>query len=198
MIDPRKLPAGALALLALAFLAAPPAATQPVPSPGRTLAQAAAQQVGVTTRYDPAYVRLAYPNGDIPMDRGVCADVIIRAFRKIRIDLQKEIHEDMRKNFAAYPRNWGLRSPDRNIDHRRVPNLMKYFDRKGKRVPASGGYEPGDVVAWRLPGGLYHIGIAAADRVPGTARPYMIHNIGAGARKEDILHSFEILGHYRW
>jgi uncharacterized protein len=184
--------------LLLATLAGSALAEQSPPAVRRSLARAAARQVGVTTRYDPTYVRLAYPNGDVPMDRGVCADVIVRAFRTIGVDLQVEVHEDMRRNFAAYPHGWGLRAPDRNIDHRRVPNLMTYFERRGKHVAAEDPYEPGDVVAWRLPGGLYHIGIVADDRVPGTARPYMIHNIGAGARKEDILHSFDIIGHYRW
>lgn len=184
-------------LLALA-LANPMGAEPASPQVRRSLARAAAQQVGVTLLYDPAYVRLAYPNGDLPLERGVCADVIVRAFRRIGVDLQLEIHEDMRRSFAAYPRNWGLAAPDRNIDHRRVPNLMKYFERQGKRVSPSEPYEPGDVIAWRLPGGLHHIGIAAEDRVAGTGRPYMIHNIGAGARKEDVLYAFEILGHYRW
>ena len=168
------------------------------PRTGALLARAAARQVGVTTLYDPSYVRLAYPNGDVPMERGVCADVIIRAFRALGVDLQVEVHQDMKKAFSAYPRNWGLRSPDRNIDHRRVPNLMKYFDRKGKSLPLEGAYEPGDVVAWRLPQGLYHIGVMAEERVPGTDRFYVIHNIGAGTRREDILQAFEIIGHYRW
>jgi uncharacterized protein YijF (DUF1287 family) len=183
--------------LLLSVLLAGPAAGDRV-STGRSLAAAAARQVGVTTRYDPSYVRLGYPNGDIPLDRGVCADVIVRAFRTIGVDLQVELHEDMKKNFSAYPRNWGLRSPDRNIDHRRVPNLMKYLERKGKRLAPDAPYEPGDVVAWMLPNNLYHIGIVAEDRVPRASRPYMIHNIGAGAQKEDVLFSFKILGHYRW
>jgi uncharacterized protein YijF (DUF1287 family) len=104
----------------------------------------------------------------------------------------------MLKNFGVYPRSWGLSRPDSNIDHRRVPNLMKYFERRGKRLPLNGPYQPGDVIAWLLPGGLYHIGIVAEGRVAGTGRPYMIHNIGAGARKEDVLHAFVIIGHYRW
>lgn len=183
----------------LALLLLPGAAPAQAPAPvGVSLARAAARQVGVTLRYDPGYVRLAYPNGDVPIERGVCADVIVRAFRAVGVDLQKEVHEDMRRSFAAYPRNWGLRAPDRNIDHRRVPNLMKYFERRGRAVPAGGAVEPGDVVAWRLPGGLYHIGIAAEERVPGSRRPFMVHNIGSGARKEDVLRAFEIIGHYRW
>jgi uncharacterized protein YijF (DUF1287 family) len=179
-------------------------AAEPAPAETRrAIARAAARQVGVTTRYDPSYVRLAYPNGDVPRDRGVCTDVVVRAFRAVGVDLQSEVHEDMRKNFGAYPRSWGLRSPDRNIDHRRVPNLMRYFERQGKSLPRGGAYEggayePGDVVAWRLPNGLHHIGVVAEDRVPGTRRPYVVHNIGDGAQQEDVLFSFVILGHYRW
>jgi uncharacterized protein YijF (DUF1287 family) len=154
------------------------------------LARAAAQQVGVTTIYDPAYVQLRYPGGDLPLQRGVCADVIIRAFRKLDVDLQREVHEDMRAHFSAYPPMWGLRGPDKNIDHRRVPNLMAFFQRRGKSV--SGEFQAGDVVAWRLPGGYYHIGIMADDG------KLVIHNIGRGAQKEDILHAFPIIGHYRW
>lgn len=165
---------------------------------GRTLARAAEAQVGVTLLYDPAYVRLDYPNGDVPLDRGVCADVVIRAFRRIGVDLQAAVHQDMKQNFSAYPRNWGLRRPDRNIDHRRVPNLMKYFERQGKKLERDVPYEPGDVVAWRLPRGLHHIGVVGSEKVRGTDRPYMLHNIGAGVKKEDVLHAFEILGHYRW
>jgi uncharacterized protein YijF (DUF1287 family) len=187
-----------LTLLLAPALANPLGAEPASPQVRRSLARAAAQQVGVTLLYDPAYVRLAYPNGDLPLERGVCADVIVRAFRRIGVDLQVEVHEDMRQSFSAYPRHWGLTAPDRNIDHRRVPNLMTFFERKGKRLSSADPFEPGDVVAWRLPGGLHHIGIAAEDRVAGTSRPYMIHNIGAGAKKEDILDTFAIIGHYRW
>jgi len=154
------------------------------------LARAAAQQVGVTTIYDPSYVQLRYPGGDLPPERGVCADVIIRAFRNIGVDLQREVHEDMRAHFASYPQMWGLHKADANIDHRRVPNLMKFFERR--RKTAAGEFQAGDVVAWRLPGGYYHIGIIAADG------RLVIHNIGRGAQKEDILHAFPIIGHYRW
>jgi uncharacterized protein YijF (DUF1287 family) len=188
-----------LAVLTL-FTSSPLAGTVPAApaSVGISLAQAAARQVGVTKVYDPAYVRISYPNGDVPAERGVCADVVVRAFRRVGVDLQAEVHADMVKSFGAYPRSWGLRRPDSNIDHRRVPNLMKYFERRGKKLLLDKPYQPGDVVAWRLPGGLFHIGVVAEDRVPGTDRPYMIHNIGEGARKEDVLHAFEILGHYRW
>ena len=158
-------------------------------STGTGLAQAALAQVGVTTIYDSRYVSLPYPGGDLPKNRGVCADVVVRAFRVIGVDLQVAVHQDMRDHFAAYPKMWGLTSPDANIDHRRVPNLMKFFDRRGKAV--SGAFEAGDVVAWRLPNGLYHIGIVSApDRV--------VHNIGYGAQNEDVLHAWKIIGHYRW
>jgi uncharacterized protein len=158
---------------------------------GLELAKAAEAQVGVTTVYDPAYVRLAYPGGDLPADRGVCSDVVVRAFRGIGVDLQVELHEDMKRHFDAYPRAWRLRKPDPNIDHRRVQNLMKFFERKGKALPAGARFAPGDVVAWRLPNRLYHIGIV-------TERDLVVHNIGQGARVEDVLRAFEIIGHYRW
>ena len=157
----------------------------------RRIVTAADAQVGVTTIYDPAYRILKYPGGDLPKERGVCADVIVRAFRAIGVDLQVEVHDDMTRPFDAYPRMWGLRKPDKNIDHRRVPNLMRYFQRKGKSIAIDGAYEPGDVVAWRLPGGLYHIGIVSTGGL-------MVHNIGAGAQREDVLRAFPIIGHYRW
>lgn len=182
--------------LLIVFLGASGAIADPPAGP--RLARAAARQVGVTTLYDPSYVRIPYPNGDVPVERGVCADVVVRAFRALGVDLQKEVHEDMKKAFSAYPRHWGLRAPDSNIDHRRVPNLMKFFERKNRHLSLDGTYQPGDVVAFRLPQGLYHIGIVAEDRVPGADRPYVIHNIGAGTRKEDVLRAFEIIGHYRW
>ncbi|HEY0591413.1 MAG TPA: DUF1287 domain-containing protein, partial [Thermoanaerobaculia bacterium] len=139
----------------------------------------------------------AYPGGDVPPDRGVCSDVVIRAFRAIGVDLQAEVHEDMRRNFRAYPRIWGLRRPDANIDHRRVPNLMVFFDRRGTSLTPDAPFEAGDVVAWRLPNGLHHIGIVARTRTAG-GRPLVVHNIGQGARLEDVLDSFEKIGHYRW
>jgi uncharacterized protein YijF (DUF1287 family) len=170
-------------------LAIGPAAA-PAAAPNVAIARAAERQVGVTLHYDPSYVRLKYPGGDVPPDRGVCADVIIRALRDVGVDLQREVHEDMRAHFAAYPKMWGTATPDANIDHRRVPNLMAFFQRRGKRV--RGDYEAGDIVAWRLPGGLYHIGIVAPDG------HLMIHNIGRGTQKEDVLNAYEIIGHYRW
>jgi uncharacterized protein len=182
----------------------------PTPTPTRTvqtndlgtrIALAAEAQVGVTTIYDPQYVRLAYPNGDVPIERGVCTDVVVRAFRGIGVDLQVRVHEDMAKNFSLYPKDWGLSAPDANIDHRRVQNLSKYFERLGKQVrniADDGAFKPGDVVAWQLSGWMQHIGIVAVDVVPGTNRHYLIHNIGAGTQKEDVLRSYKILGNYRW
>jgi uncharacterized protein len=186
-----------LAVLIFAALTAGRASAEPAQT-GRLLARAAARQVGITILYDPSYMRLTYPGGDVPLDRGVCSDVVVRAFRAIGVDLQVEVHEDMRRNFSRYPRNWGLSGPDRNIDHRRVPNLMRYFERRGKGLPLDDAYAPGDIVAWRLPNGLHHIGVVAAGRVPDEARHYVVHNIGAGTRREDVLYAFEIIGHYRW
>ena len=143
-------------------------------------------------------MQLAYPGGDIPIERGVCADVIVRAFRKIGVDLQVSLHEDMSRNFAAYPKIWKLRKPDKNIDHRRVPNLMTYFKRQRKSVSLQSKYEPGDIVAWRLPGGLYHIGVVSNRLAGGEEHYLVVHNIGYGTRNEDVLRAFEIIGHYRW
>jgi uncharacterized protein YijF (DUF1287 family) len=151
--------------------------------------------------YDGSYVRIPYPMGDVPRDRGVCTDVVIRAYRAIGIDLQVLVHEDMRASFDLYPQLWGLSGPDTNIDHRRVPNLQRFFERADARVeiahsPAS--YWPGDVVTWMLPGNLPHIGIVSDRLEPGTKRPLMIHNIGAGPVEDDILFSHPITGHYRY
>ncbi|MBP6750634.1 MAG: DUF1287 domain-containing protein, partial [Xanthomonadaceae bacterium] len=171
------------------------------PNPFRAdaLVTAARKQIGVTLRYDPAYVVLAYPNGDVPQDRGVCTDVAIRAFRAQGVDLQREIHEDMRANFARYPQKWGLRGPDRNIDHRRVPNLQTWFARQGwSLVPTreAADYRTGDLVTWMLPGNLPHIGIVS-DRKSLFGTPLIVHNIGRGTREEDILFDYKITGHYR-
>jgi len=159
-------------------------------STGLKLADAALAQVGVTTIYDPSYVKLRYPGGDLPRSRGVCSDFVIRAFRAIGIDLQVALHEDMQRHFGAYPQMWGLGAPDANIDHRRVPNLMRFFERRGKSKSIGERYQPGDVVAWRLPSGLCHIGIVTNNAV--------VHNIGYGAQNEDVLQAFRIIGHYRW
>lgn len=151
--------------------------------------------------YDGSYVRIAYPMGDVPAGRGVCTDVIIRAYRAIGIDLQVLVHEDMRGNFARYPPHWGLSRPDPNIDHRRVPNLQKFFERTGAAVATTAAapqYLPGDLVTWRLPGNLPHIGIVSDRRDAATAVPLIIHNIGAGPVEDDILYSFPVTGHYRY
>lgn len=163
---------------------------------------AARAQIGVTVHYDPAYVRIGYPHGDVPMDRGVCADVIVRAFRSEGIDLQTLVHEDMAAHFGAYPQSWGLRGPDANIDHRRVPNLETFFRRHGASLPITAqvaDYQPGDIVSWRLPNGLAHIGLVS-DRLAadGSGRRLVIHNIGAGTQEEDVLFAWRIVGHFRW
>lgn len=173
-------------------------ATAAEPSAER-LVTAARAQVGVTTGYDGSYQRLDYPGGDVPMHTGVCTDVLVRAYRELDIDLQLRVHEDMRRAFAEYPQNWGLRGPDRNIDHRRVPNLQSYFRRHGSELPVSsdgGDFQPGDIVSWRLDSGLPHIGIVSDRSHDG--RPLIIHNIGGGVREEDMLFDYAVTGRYRY
>lgn len=158
-------------------------------------------QTQVTKYYDPSYVQLSYPNGDVPINRGVCTDVVIRAFRAVDIDLQKLIHEDMSKYFCSYPNNWGLSRPDKNIDHRRVPNITKYLQKTGKelKVTLNGAdYLPGDIVTWKLPGNLDHIGIVSNISIKSSDRYALVHNIGRGATIEDMLFSYPITGHYRY
>ena len=166
---------------------------------GVQLVERAREQIGVTTSYDPAYRKLAYPGGDVSKETGVCSDVVVRAFRGLNIDLQKEVHEDMTAAFDQYPRKWGLTRPDPNIDHRRVPNLMTYFKRKGWSVSQSttaSDFRAGDVVAWDLGGGVTHIGVVS-DRKSTKGTPLVIHNIGQGVQEEDILFRYEFIGHYR-
>ncbi len=161
------------------------------------LVQDARKQIGVTLTYDPAYTRLDYPMGDVPASKGVCTDVVVRALRLQGIDLQKNVHEDMRKAFASYPKKWGLSRPDSNIDHRRVPNLMRYFQRKGYAVDDQH-YLPGDIVTWDLNGkGLTHIGIVSDKQQLISKTPLIIHNIGAGTQENNILYQYKITGHYR-
>jgi uncharacterized protein len=167
----------------------------------KRLADSALTLTKQVVTYDPQYFQIDYPNGDVPADKGVCTDVIIRTFRKVGIDLQKEVHEDMRNNFSAYPKIWGLKSTDRNIDHRRVPNLMKYFERNNARVPVSeeaDEYKPGDIVCWNLGGGITHIGIVVDKKSSDRKRNLMVHNIGAGQVLEDCLFQYKIIGHYRF
>ena len=170
-------------------------------TPNEKLIAAAIEQVGITTEYDAAYVRLTFPNGDVPLKTGVCADVVVRAFRQAAVDLQKEINSDMKRSFAKYPKKWGAKAADTNIDHRRVPNLMMWFERQGKIQPPSAepkDYLPGDVVAWDLGKGLTHIGLLS-DVKNNTQNNYLIvHNIGAGAQLEDRLFEWKIIGHYRY
>lgn len=165
------------------------------------LAEAARERTKHTVIYDPAYVTLDYPGGDVPAGRGVCSDVVIRAYRVFGIDLQKLVHEDMKAHFAKYPKKWGLKRPDKNIDHRRVPNLQTFFERHGESLPLSrniADYAQGDLVAWDLNDkGLTHIGIVVAP--PGKpAERWIVHNIGAGPKLEDRLLEWTIIGHYRY
>lgn len=166
----------------------------------RRLIDGAVGQLGVTRGYDPSYVQLTYPGGDVPKETGVCSDVVVRAFRNAGVDLQKEVHDDMTRSFSDYPRRWGLSRPDSNIDHRRVPNLMIYFQRSGKSLPISANsndYQPGDVVIWDLGGGVDHIGIVTDMWSESETRCFIVHNIGAGVQIEDVLFRWRITGHYR-
>ncbi|HEX8247669.1 MAG TPA: DUF1287 domain-containing protein [Pyrinomonadaceae bacterium] len=168
----------------------------------KKMLESAFEQTRVTKTYDPAYVELPYPNGDVPVETGVCTDVLIRAFRRAGTDLQKEVHEDMRANFHFYPKKWGLPKPDTNIDHRRVPNLQTFFARQGKslaitRNPAD--YKPGDVVSWDIDGkGMTHIGLVSNLWNEATKRYLIIHNMGWGTKAEDVLFTWKITGHYRY
>lgn len=163
------------------------------------LPELARQQIGVTVEYDGSYESLSYPGGDVPISRGVCTDVVIRALRHLHFDLQKEVHEDMRRNFSRYPKRWGLKRPDRNIDHRRVPNLQTFFSRKGWSLPVTDNpedYRPGDLVTCTVGGNLPHIMIVS-DRRNDEGVPLIIHNIGSGTEEEDALFLFPLNGHYR-
>lgn len=191
---------------AVAIGVAPPVVvTKPLPPATsvqlKQLIEGAVAQSLVTTGYDPSYVSLDYPNGDVAPETGVCSDVVVRAFRKAGIDLQKEVHEDMKLAWAEYPKKWGAAGTDSNIDHRRVLNLQTYFTRQKKSLPIStnrNDYLPGDVVAWELSDGVEHIGLMT-DRWSATDEHCLvIHNIGAGARIEDVLFNWKIIGHYRY
>jgi uncharacterized protein YijF (DUF1287 family) len=182
------------ALFALLLLAGPTARAQDAAG----LVRAARAQVGVTVTYDSRYTALAYPGGDVPLARGVCADVVVRALRGQGVDLQRLVHEDMRRHFAAYPRTWGLRGPDANIDHRRVLNLEAYLRRRGFEQSGAD-FRPGDIVSWRLPGNLPHIGIVSDRKAgDGSGRPLVIHNVGHGTREEDVLLAWPRAAHFRY
>lgn len=163
------------------------------------LSQAALELTKQKVIYDPSYFKINYPNGDVPSGRGVCSDVVIRAYRKLGIDLQKEVHEDIKANFSIYPHNWGLTKPDRNIDHSRVPNLMTFFKRHGKVLPLSlnpKDFNPGEIVCWNLGGGITHIGVVVDKKSPDGLRYMIVHNIGGGQILADCLFSYKIIGHY--
>jgi uncharacterized protein YijF (DUF1287 family) len=166
------------------------------------LVVAAVERPSHRVQYDGAYYQIAYPNGDVPADRGACTDEVVRAYRAVGVDLQKEVHEDMTVSFAAYPQRFGLTRPDPNIDHRRVPNLMTFFTRKGAALPVTNNpadYAPGDIVTWDLGGGQTHIGIVVDVPSDEDATRYQImHNIGAGPQIQDVLFSWQITGHYRY
>jgi len=187
---------------ALQIMAAVLLVSRVVSADNLDLVKAARQQIGVTVNYDGGYELIDYPGGDVPIERGVCTDVVVRALRTARgVDLQKLVHEDMSAHFRDYPSraHWGLAGPDANIDHRRVPNLMTWFRRAGYGLAITSearDYLPGDVVAWNLGGKITHIGFIS-DRRAVTGTPLVIHNIGAGTREEDILFRFAIIGHYR-
>jgi uncharacterized protein len=165
------------------------------------LSTAAIELTKDKVQYDPAYFKMKYPGGDVPANKGVCTDVIIRAYRKLGIDLQKEVHEDIKTNFSKYPNTWGLKKPDTNIDHRRVPNLMVFFTRKGKDKLISTeavDYIPGDIVCWNLGGEITHIGIVVNKKSDDQQRYLIVHNIGGGQQLADCLFSYKIIGHYRY
>lgn len=197
--------AGALVLAAASVSAAQ---TRTAPTNARQeflrkLAAAAEERTHHTVHYDPAYIRIPYPGGDVPPDTGVCTDEVIRSYRALGVDLQKEVHEDMAKNFSEYPRQkrWLASHPDTNIDHRRVPNLMVFFSRKGEMLPITQrakDYSPGDLVTWDLGGGVPHIGIVVGEISAEGARHLVVHNIGQGPKREDVLFQWKITGHYRY
>jgi uncharacterized protein YijF (DUF1287 family) len=168
---------------------------------GSQIADAAMERTEHSVRYDGSYVSISYPGGDVPADQGVCTDVVVRTYRSLGIDLQRLVHEDMSQAFSTYPANWGLNRPDRNIDHRRVPNLQIFFSRHGELFKVSDqatDYQPGDLVTWMVASSLPHIGIISAERSLDGARPLIIHNIGQGPQLEDRLFAYPITGHYRY
>jgi uncharacterized protein YijF (DUF1287 family) len=185
-------------LLLLLMLAAPAGALQSQSRIGLVL-EGAHKQVGRTTIYDGSYRQIPFPGGDIPIERGVCTDVLVRAYRNAGLDLQLLVNQDMSRSFLSYPQSWGLSKPDPNIDHRRVPNLAAFFRRNGTTLPVStraGDYSAGDIVTWRLTSGVPHIGLVS-DRSQ-NGRPLVIHNIGAGAQVEDVHFAYALTGHFRY
>ena len=189
-------------LLVIAFVSAgqPGGSARLTDDPARRLVAAAISQTRGTVTYDGSYRRIPYPGGDVPANVGVCTDVVVRAYRQIGVDLQVKVNEDMRRAFRSYPALWGMRGPDPNIDHRRVPNLQTFFRRVGAELPRSSDpstYRPGDIVSWMLPGNLPHIGIVIDRRSAGGV-PLVVHNIGRGPEIDDMLFRYTITGHYRY
>jgi uncharacterized protein YijF (DUF1287 family) len=182
----------------------PPTAPSPVSYESPLLGQLVAAAVARASQrvtYDGGYYAIPYPNGDVPPDRGACTDEVIRSYRAAGVDLQREVHEDMKADFVPYPRRFGRARPDTNIDHRRVPNLMTFFARRGRSLPATddaADYAPGDIVTWELGGGLTHIGVLTDQPAATPGRYLILHNIGAGPRLEDVLFAWKITGHYRY
>ena len=174
-----------------------------MPEDGRfasRLVHAALDRTHQVVRYDPAYVRLDYPGGDVPEGTGVCTDEVIRSYRKLGFDLQKLVHEDMKRHFAAYPKHWGLAGPDKNIDHRRVPNLQMFFKGQGASLPVTpngSDYLPGDLITCTVAGKLPHIALVVP-APDGSTTPWIVHNIGQGPQCENRLFEFPLTGHYRW
>jgi len=189
-----------LTLLVIPILASAYRQGEPIDF-SKKLIQAAIERTKHTVRYDGSYRKISYPNGDVPDNVGVCTDLVIRSYRKLGVDLQKDLHEDMKANFEMYPKLWGASKPDPNIDHRRVPNLQTLFRRKGILLPITknpNDYVAGDIVSWMLPGNLPHIGIVIDSRSGDDSKPLIVHNIGSGPVIEDILFNYQITGHYRY
>lgn len=183
--------------LVFSLLTAIPAAAQDFSA---RLVEAALGRTNHFVIYNGAYRQIPYPGGDIPAHFGVCTDVLIRSYREVGLDLQQLVHEDMKASFSAYPDNWGLSRPDPNIDHRRVPNLETFFTRHGTSLPLSddpADYLPGDIVSWRLPGGIPHIGIVT-DQIAASGAPMIVHNIGYGPKLDDMLFEYDMNGHFRY
>ena len=179
--------------------------TLPLPVDAQSLSErlveAGLERLSHSVTYDGSYRDIAYPNGDVPDHVGVCTDLVVRAYREVGIDLQRRVHEDMAAHFDAYPQQWGLDSPDPNIDHRRVPNLRVFFERRGRVLDQSDNpndYRPGDIVTWMLPGNRPHIGIISDRRADDTGHPLVIHNIGGGPELSDMLFRYRMTGHYRY
>ena len=190
-----------LHLICLGFITLGFSATAVYAASPEDIVVAARERTQSDVRYDPKYVVLSYPGGDVPLDTGVCTDVIIRTYRNaFGFDFQKAVHEDMKRNFSAYPQSWGLKRADKNIDHRRVPNLEAYLKRQGASLSITKNpedYQPGDIVSWRLGGRLPHIGIIS-DKKSEWGTPLVIHNIGAGPVEDDLLFNTDIHGHFRY